>query len=241
MMLDLCCKAGGASEGSRRAGVATCGVDLEPQPNYVARFGSDSFVLSDALDVSRLREMVRRLRPILIWASPPCQGYSAAAQLSGGSSAPKLIAVMRDVLTMIGVPFVIENVAGAREQTLNPTDLWGQLFGLRCERTRLFETGCGFVFTIPAALSAEGGGLRQRSCLGRRRRFPRADAYGRVESALGRRVCCEGNIWATQGTSSHFGSVAEHASSMLGDRPRAHGIRRAIAGGAASIRQPDRR
>ena len=218
MMLDLFCKAGGASEGGRRAGVATCGVDVELQPSYVARFGSDSFVLSDALDVSRLREVVRRLRPILIWASPPCQGYSAAAQLSGGSTAPRLIAVVRNVLTMIGAPFVIENVTGARRQMMNPTELWGQLFGLHCERARLFETGGGFTFTVPAALSVEGRGLQQHSCLGRRRRFPRVDAYGRVESTLGRRVCCEGNIWATQGTSSHFGSVVEHAGSMGIDR-----------------------
>ena len=64
------------------------------------------------------------------------------------------------------------------------------------------------------ALARSGRRLREQSCLGRRRRFPRRDPFGRLVDPKGPRVCCDGNIFATQGKSSHSGSVAEHAESM---------------------------
>ena len=62
MMLDLFCSAGGVSEGARRGGVVATGVDHVEQPSYVARFGAEAFVLSDALDLERLRALVRCVR-----------------------------------------------------------------------------------------------------------------------------------------------------------------------------------
>ena len=49
-----------------------------------------------------------------------------------------MIAVVRDVLLSLGVPYVIENVLGARSELREPVELWGQLFGLTTDRARLF-------------------------------------------------------------------------------------------------------
>jgi hypothetical protein len=101
MFMDLFCKAGGVTEGGRRAGVPSVGVDHEPQPSFTARFGGESFELGDATEVDRLRRLVRRHDPCLIWASPPCQDYSTGSKLKGFSRAPRLIGAVRDVLIML--------------------------------------------------------------------------------------------------------------------------------------------
>ena len=95
-----------------------------------------------------------------------------------------------------------------------PFMLYGQIFGLHQDRARLFETGGGFKLRAESGLFAAGRDLRKGSCLGRRRRFPRNDAFGRRVEPGGRRVCCDGDIWATQGTSPTCGDVVDHALSM---------------------------
>ena len=217
LVLDLFCGGGGVSEGARRCGASTLGVDNRPQPCYVARFGEETFVLDDALDVSRLRDLVRRHDPLLVWASPPCQPYSTAPCVGKPSSAVKLIELARDVLTTLGVPFVIENVIGARAHMRSPVAVFGQLFGLRTDRRRLLEAGGGLVLQREEGLFSAGALLRAHTCLGRRRRFPRSDFFGRPISPRGPRVCCEGNIWATQGNAAHVGSLGDHAASMASD------------------------
>jgi len=214
MMLDIFCCAGAVSDGARRAGVSSVGMDHHAQPSYVARFGEEAFVMSDATDVERLRDLVRRLRPFFIWASPPCQGYSVATNVGNASSSPRLIGVVRDVLVMLGVPFAIENVAGARAHLQNPLPLWGQLFGETCERERWIETGNGLSLQVPQALIEHGTWLRSHSCLGSRRRFPRSDLFGRSIKPNGPRVCCSGNVWTTQGSRPLCGTVVDHAFAM---------------------------
>ena len=83
MILDLFCCAGGVSEGFRRAGGTSFGVDMQDQPSYTARFGERWFHLGDALDRQTLRGLVRRLKPIGVWASPPCEA-SSTATFGGG-------------------------------------------------------------------------------------------------------------------------------------------------------------
>lgn len=124
--LDLFCCAGGASMGLHRAGYDVTGLDILPQPRYPFRF-----VQGDALrppfDLSSFD---------FIWASPPCQDYSALKGLSG-SKRGRLIPEVREMLTASGRPFAIENVVGS--ELVNPIRLCGSMFGLGVWRHRLFE------------------------------------------------------------------------------------------------------
>ncbi|MDQ2830083.1 MAG: hypothetical protein M3Y74_13675 [Chloroflexota bacterium] len=125
-LLDLCCKAGGASMGYWRAGFDVTGVDIEPQPHYPFRF-----IQANALTVSLSGYDV-------IAASPPCQAYSITQRLTGRTDHPDLIAPLRERLHASGVPWIIENVVGA--PLVDPLMLCGTMFGLRVFRHRLFES-----------------------------------------------------------------------------------------------------
>ena len=129
------------------------GVDSSDQPHFRARFGSEWFTLGDALDLERLRGLVRRLRPMGVIASPPCEGFSTATFAGAASSAERLIAATRDTLNALGLPFVIENVLGARSEMREHAIIArGQDFGLRTERPRFLEAGGGFELTLDPAL-----------------------------------------------------------------------------------------
>ena len=129
-LLDLFCGAGGASRGYHRAGFEVVGVDIRPQPNYPFEFYQ-----WDALEA-----------PLTgfdaVHASPPCQRYSVALKSHNGRANewPDLIARVRDRLLKTGLPFVIENAAGARAELRDPVLLCGTMFSdLRVIRHRLFE------------------------------------------------------------------------------------------------------
>lgn len=127
--LDLFCAAGGASEGLHQAGYEVTGVDVEPQPHYPFPFhqaGALTFPL-EGFD--------------LIWASPPCQKFTAYQRRPGHvAPRPNLIPAIRARLVSSGVPYIIENVPGAREHLRHPVQLCGSSFGLDVRRHRLFET-----------------------------------------------------------------------------------------------------
>lgn len=127
-LLDLFCGAGGAGMGYHRAGfLEIVGVDVYPQPNYPFTFNqADAMTFPlDGFDA--------------IHASPPCQGYTTMNNRHGSSS-PLLIDGMRERLIAAGVPYVIENVAGARQSMIRPLELTGEMFALRVHRPRLFES-----------------------------------------------------------------------------------------------------
>jgi len=125
--LDLFCCAGGASKGLHDAGFEVVGVDIEDQPHYPFEF-----VRADALTYS--------LEGFdFIWASPPCQGFTAYKRRPGHvRPRPNLIPGTRARLRASGVPFVIENVIGAPLE--DPFILCGSMFGLDVRRHRQFET-----------------------------------------------------------------------------------------------------
>lgn len=129
-LLDLCCKAGGASMGYSRAGFEVVGVDLEPQPNYPFEFCQ-----ADALtfDLSGFD---------VVHVSPPCPGYSQATSFHRGARKkhPLLISAFRERLQAAGSLYVIENVEKANAHMQNPILLCGEMFGLRTYRHRLFES-----------------------------------------------------------------------------------------------------
>ncbi len=126
-LLDLFCKAGGATKGYQRAGFYVVGVDNEPQPHYCG----DEFIQADALTY-----------PLegfdAYHASPPCQAY-VDHNKNKESKHPKLIEPTREKLVLTGKPFVIENVVGY-PHLMASLMLCGTMFNLRVFRHRYFET-----------------------------------------------------------------------------------------------------
>lgn len=145
-LLDLFCGAGGAAMGYHRAGFDVVGVDIKPQPNYPF-----TFIQEDAINV--LESWFIENAYDAIHASPPCQAYSStmgvvkskkrrrdalAPPMFEVERHPRLIEPTRDLLLLVGVPYVIENVPQAPLE--NPVTLCGSSFGLRVRRHRRFET-----------------------------------------------------------------------------------------------------
>ena len=127
-LLDLFCGAGGAAMGYHRAGFTVVGVDIAPQPRFPFEFHQ-----ADALEF-----------PLegfdAIHASPPCQRYSTlTARWARQHTHRDLIAPVRERLRRALVPFVIENVEGAR-RLMRAVPLCGSSFGLDVRRHRYFET-----------------------------------------------------------------------------------------------------
>jgi DNA (cytosine-5)-methyltransferase 1 len=148
-LLDLFCGAGGCSVGYARAGFEVVGVDLEPMPNYPFEFiQTDAIALLEAALRTGMVCGVWRLADFdAIHASPPCQAFSLATLYHGRTEKhPDLIEPTRALLKRTGLPYVIENVAGApiRKDVL----LCGEMFGLRLHRHRYFETE-GFLVMQP--------------------------------------------------------------------------------------------
>lgn len=161
VLVDLFCKAGGATKGYQRAGFYVIGVDIEPQPNYCG----DQFILADAIEF--LGRMIAGgtmewVGPGIIdafHASPPCQRWAPLTHLLGDADDhPDLIALVREALVELGMPYVIENVP--RAPLVEPVVLCGSMFGLAVEegelrRHRLFE--CSFPIEAPRCRHPRGG------------------------------------------------------------------------------------
>jgi DNA (cytosine-5)-methyltransferase 1 len=146
-LLDLCCCQGGAATGYHRAGFDILGVDIEPQPRYPF-----PMVRGDVLDVLDHWD----LSPFAaIHVSPPCQfatTMSSRWRVRGGTAADHHINLLTPVLARVrrlGIPYVVENVVGAK-RFMNPTlALHGGMFGLGVHRPRLFQ--CSMLILAPRA------------------------------------------------------------------------------------------
>lgn len=140
-LLDLFCGAGGAAMGYHQAGFEVVGVDIRPMPRYPFEFHQ-----SDALEF-----------PLegfdAIHASPLCQMWSAyrrARPEKGDEHYVNLIPPTRERLSATGLPYIIENVEGARFELINPVRLCGTGFALDVERHRRFESNVA-LFGVPCA------------------------------------------------------------------------------------------
>lgn len=117
--------------GYSRAGFEVVGVDIKPQPNFPFEFHQADAMAFDLTGFD------------VIHASPPCQfnltGLNAVNRLLGRrNDHSDLIAKTRARLLAQCVPYVIENIVGAK--LFNPMQLCGSAFGLPIRRHRLFET-----------------------------------------------------------------------------------------------------
>jgi DNA (cytosine-5)-methyltransferase 1 len=134
-MLDLFCKAGGASVGYHRAGFEVVGVDIKKQKRYPFEF-----IQADALEVMQDLDFLRSFDVLV--GSPPCQTHSITQHLRNaqGKSTDKidLIPETRAAFIESGLPYVIENVPGAPLK--DALILCGSSFGLKVRRHRLFES-----------------------------------------------------------------------------------------------------
>lgn len=124
IVLDLCCRKGGATVGYQRAGFRVIGVDIEPQPGYPG----DEFFQHDALRILAVLLQIGMvhfrksgwIRPDLIHQSWPCQEGNAAtigtnASKGWGGTHKQFIPRARELSDEIGIPYVIEQPASSRK------------------------------------------------------------------------------------------------------------------------------
>lgn len=142
-LLDLFCGGGGATRGYQQAGFTVWGVDINWQPNYIG----DAFHHGDALEF--LADFGDQFD--VIHASPPCQDYSNLTavnrKLGRTNKHQRLIAETRELLQATGKPYVIENIADAGRELIDPVRICGTAFGLPIRRHRLFESNVPIVGT----------------------------------------------------------------------------------------------
>jgi DNA (cytosine-5)-methyltransferase 1 len=161
-LLDLFCCQGGAGTGYHRAGFDVVGVDIDAQPLYPFPFhqGDALEVLRDLLlsDILGTPVILGGVEYMLqdfdaIHASPPCQAYSTITP--DKSKHPELIEPVREFLIESGLPYVIENVDGAKRELIDPVMLCGSSFGLRVRRHRWFESNTP-ILTMPCQHATQG-------------------------------------------------------------------------------------
>ena len=181
LLLDLFCGAGGAAVGYHRAGFDVVGVDRNPQPNYPFPFHQ-----ADALAFSLEGYHA-------VHASPPCQVYTTMNNRWGSTSLP-LISAVRTL--MPDIPYVIENVPGARRHLTNPLELTGEMFGLGVHRPRLFELG-GWWTLAPARPSRQRDPVAVYGANDGRRLFTRTDGTSLHVASLPVAAAAMGIDWMT--------------------------------------------
>lgn len=172
ILLDLFCGEGGAAKGYTDAGFEVYGIDNDKNrlSNYYAQYSRLDDVIEVMNGLASGGEVeffdnfgsTRRLTIAdisAIHASPPCTGYSAGTRSISDrlTRYDRLIAATRSLLVRSGLPYVIENVAGAGAELINPIKLCWSMFNepgcvldsdgtpLRMERHRLFESNARLV------------------------------------------------------------------------------------------------
>jgi hypothetical protein len=165
ILLDICCRKGGATAGLQRAGFYVIGVDIEPQPGYPG----DEFIQADGLDVLARNGAHHWAwsipRPALIWQSWPCQ--EGNTQTAGNrvrglvDDHEQFIPRARDLSDRLGIPYVIEQPASSRkglirrDLTLCMDTFKGAMPPPWVQKHRSFELS-GFSVPQPAHVKHEG-------------------------------------------------------------------------------------
>lgn len=143
-LLDLYCCAGGAAMGYHRAGFDVVGVDINPQPRYPFEFRRGDVLAMSPEEIAAEFDAIH--------ASPPCQ---FATEIRPSNKHRKthenLIPATRALCRATGLPYIIENVEGAREHLIDPIRLCGSSFDLgtgdaELRRHRLFEVSFPVLF-----------------------------------------------------------------------------------------------
>ncbi len=136
-LLDLFCRAGGASAGYHRAGFTVTGVD---KGNHAKHYPFE-YHRGDAIEF--LEQHGHEYD--VIAGSPPCQKFTKCQRIQGREH-PDFIGPMRELCLQLGKPYVIENVEDARAELRSPIELCGCMFnGLNVYRPRLFESNLPLV------------------------------------------------------------------------------------------------
>ena len=112
VLLQGFCGGGGSTEGARRAGVDSVGVDLYDQDDYVRRFGEEHFRRADATSWAETARLAKRHSFVGACYSPPCQPYSRL-RTRGQPRHPPLLELTRDVAGQFFDLWAMENVMGA--------------------------------------------------------------------------------------------------------------------------------
>lgn len=162
LLIDFCCKEGGAGRGYAEADFDVIGVDLEPQPRYPFPFLRANAL--GILEVIAAGGEVMGRRPDALHASPHCQGYTSMRYAPGAVGKPREIAIFRAHLKATGLPYQIENVGMARSDMVDPVLLCGSMFGLQAQgfhlqRHRWFEANWPLAAPKPCAHQAPVAGI----------------------------------------------------------------------------------
>ena len=190
--------------GYHRAGFDVVGVDIEPQPHYPFEFHND-----DALEVLRAWVCGANCSDILacapfaaIHASPPCQAYSTMGNRSRPEGnrklppAPDLLEPTWDLLEATGLPYVIENVPGAKALMPNAFVLSGGIFGLGVHRPRHFVSNVLILTPARAKPPKDGIGVYGRTHDGRRLFNRKSNGTYRAPNSLEEAQDAMGMDWA---------------------------------------------
>jgi DNA (cytosine-5)-methyltransferase 1 len=150
VVLDGCCSEGGGAHGLVQAGHYVVGVDTDEtcRDGYL-RSGAHEFVCASILDVLADKSFMARFTSATL--HPPCQYYSWMSNCRPDLAAgyPELISPIRPLADALGIPYLIENVEGARAWLRNPVTMCMWMFGRKTYRHRLLEAGGGLVLTPP--------------------------------------------------------------------------------------------
>jgi DNA (cytosine-5)-methyltransferase 1 len=150
-LLDLFCGAGGAAVGYHRAGFDVTGVDINPQPRYPFEFHQADALLYLSEHSGTGVKCCGWLDGFdVIHASPPCQHFTQMNATHRGRAKlnrPDLLTPTLEKLRSQPVPYVVENVPGAKAAMRATLTLDGGMFGLGVHRPRLFE--CSQLVLVP--------------------------------------------------------------------------------------------